>query len=80
MNILHEGATHELGAVVGDDPCRDPEAAHQSFQELDSRLSSHLSHGLYFLLLCKLVDCNKQEFKAPGSMGEGVQDVEPPDK
>ena len=35
-NILHEGAACELGAVVGDDPGRDPEAAHQSFQELDS--------------------------------------------
>ena len=36
MNILHEGAARELGDVIGDDPGRDPEAAHQSFQELDS--------------------------------------------
>ena len=80
MNILHEGATRELGAVVSDDPGRDSEAAHQSFQELDSRLSSHLSHGYYFEPHCKLVDCNEQEFKALGSTGERVEDIEPPDR
>ena len=36
MNILHEGTARELGAIVGDDSGRDPEAAHKSFQELDS--------------------------------------------
>ena len=34
MNVLHEGAACELGAVVSDDPDRDPEAANQSIQEL----------------------------------------------
>ena len=34
MNILHEGAARELGAIVGNDPRRDPEAAHQSFKNL----------------------------------------------
>ena len=36
MNVLHEGAARELGAIVSDDSGGDPEAAHQSFQELDS--------------------------------------------
>src|SRR3990170_4437887 len=30
--------------------------------------------------LCKHVDCNVQEFKAPGSTREGADDVEPPDR
>ena len=80
MNLLHEGATRELGAVFGDDLCSNPEGAHKSFQELDSRLSSHLSHGIYFWPLCKLVDGNGQEYKAPDSLGERAEDIEPPDQ
>ena len=80
MNILYEGMARELGAVINDDPGRDPEAAHQSFQELDCLLSTQLSHGLYFRPLCKLVDCNEQEFKAPGSSGERAEDIEAPDR
>ena len=80
MHILHEGAARELDDVVSDDPGRDPETAHQSFQELNRWLSSHLSPGPYFRSLCKLVDSNEQEFKAPSSTGEGAQDVEPPDR
>jgi hypothetical protein len=36
MNVLHEGAACELGAIVGDDSGRYPEVAHHPFQELDS--------------------------------------------
>ena len=51
MNLLHEGAAPELGTIVVDDSGRDPEAPHQSFQELDSWLSSHLFHNFYFRLI-----------------------------
>jgi hypothetical protein len=34
MIILHEGTARELGAVVGNDPCRDSKMTHQIFQEL----------------------------------------------
>jgi hypothetical protein len=43
-------------------------------------LCGDLSHWLYFRPLCKLVDCNKQVFKAPGTSGERAQDIEPLDR
>ena len=36
LDVLHVGAARELGAVISNDPCRDSEATHQFFQELDS--------------------------------------------
>ena len=35
LDILHEGAACELGAVVGDNPVRYAKTAHQSLEELD---------------------------------------------
>ena len=70
----------ELGAVVGDDPCWNSKATHQIFQELDSSLSSNLSHSSHFRPLRKLVYRNEQEFKAPDFSGEVAEDIEPPDR
>ena len=69
MNVLHEGAACELGAIVGDDSGGYPKAAHQSFQELDSRLSSHLSHGStsgHFLNLSIATNKNSKPLVARG--------------
>ena len=36
LNVLHEGATRELRAVVGDDSVRHTKMADYSLEELDS--------------------------------------------
>ena len=35
LDVLHEGATYELCAVVGDDPVRDPETVNNRPEEPD---------------------------------------------
>jgi hypothetical protein len=80
LNVLHEGMACELGAVVCDHLGENSKMAHQSLQELNSCLCSHLSHWLYFRPLSKLVDSNEQEFEAPGTSGERAQDIKPPDQ
>ena len=35
LDILHEGAAHELGVIVGDDSVWHTKMADQSFEELD---------------------------------------------
>jgi hypothetical protein len=68
MNILHEGATHELGAIISDDQGRDSEAAHQSFQELDSSTSGH------FVNLSLVTNKNS---KPPVAGGKGPKILSP---
>src|SRR6187399_2020846 len=80
LDVLHEGATSELCAVVGDDPVRDSETANNRPEEPDRRLCCHLSHWFHFWPLCELVDCNVQVLKAPDSTGERAEDIEPPDR
>ena len=80
LAIHCEGAACELGATVGDDPVVDTKMGNQSFEELDGLLCHHLPHWLHLRPLCKLVDCNTQEFKAPSSTGEGADNAEPQDR
>lgn len=63
-------------------PALEPRRRPRACMSGDSRsqnADSHLSHMLHLWTLCELVDRDEQELNAPGSMGEGAQDVEPPD-
>ena len=44
LDILHEGAAHELCDVVGDDSVWHTKTANESLEELDGRLRCHLSY------------------------------------
>jgi hypothetical protein len=80
LNILCEGMACELRAVVRDQLGGYSKMAHQSLYEIYSCLCGYLSNWLYFRPLFNLVDCNEQEFKAPGTSGERAQDIKPPDQ
>ena len=65
MNILHEGAACELGAVVGDDAVGDPEAAHETLDELDCGAGWDSADGFHFRPLGELVDGDVEVAVAP---------------
>ena len=71
-----EEVTSELRAVVGDDTVGDPEATHETLDELDRRTSWDGADGFHLCPLGELVDGDIEVAVAPRRSREQAQDIQ----
>lgn len=65
----HEGATRELGAIVGNHVVRHTEMIDQPHEKLDCRLNGDFLDRLNLGPLCELAEINAQVLKAHSCTG-----------